>query len=94
MGGYNGRNRENSYMMTIKELKKLKPERIPPLPSRRQILTCYNKYRKGYHYLDDVIELRSIVLPVAKVFLSNTEKFKLMWDYYDKNKDRAEVVDV
>jgi len=75
---------EERDIMKYKDIKKLKPDPIPMLPSRTQILTCYNKYRKGYHYLDDVIELRSIVLPLAKVFLSNTEKLKFISDYYNK----------
>lgn len=67
--------------MKMEEVRKIRPDRIPAFPSKKLILMCFNKYRKGHHYLDDVIELRSLVLPVAKVFLNNTQKFKKLWEY-------------
>jgi len=79
--------------MTPKDLEKIKPDPIPPLPSRTQILTCYNKYRKGYYYLDDVIELRSIVLPIARAFLNNTKKLNLLWQESCKDKDNQYLIE-
>lgn len=46
-------------------------------PSRRLILTVYNKYRKGYDYSNDVHKLRSLVLPLAKAMADNSQ------EYYD-----------